>query len=102
LTPDKETGIGSWTVEQIITAITTGTRPDGRRLSPVMAWAHYANLAPSDARAIAVYLKTQTPVHHAIPGPFTADQKPTTTTWKITPPQKSPTTMSSPMRAVPR
>ena len=29
LTPDKETGIGHWTNEQIVTAIRTGKRPDG-------------------------------------------------------------------------
>ena len=30
ITPDKETGIGSWTPEQIVVAIQTGQRPDGR------------------------------------------------------------------------
>ncbi len=30
LTPDVETGLGRWTVEQIVTAITKGVRPDGR------------------------------------------------------------------------
>jgi hypothetical protein len=30
LTPDKETGLGSWTREQIVTAIMTGKRRDGR------------------------------------------------------------------------
>src|ERR1700677_2289781 len=32
LTPDKETGLGNWTDDQIITAFTTGKRPDGRIL----------------------------------------------------------------------
>ena len=36
ITPDKETGIGSWTREQIVTAIQTGQRPDGRMLAPIM------------------------------------------------------------------
>src|SRR5271167_3139973 len=30
LTPDKETGLGDWSIEQIVTAITTGKRRDGR------------------------------------------------------------------------
>src|ERR1700754_3679929 len=30
LTPDKETGLGGWSVDQITTALTTGVRPDGR------------------------------------------------------------------------
>jgi mono/diheme cytochrome c family protein len=36
LTPDKETGLGDWTDDQIIAAITAGVRPDGRRLAPIM------------------------------------------------------------------
>jgi mono/diheme cytochrome c family protein len=36
LTPDKETGLGDWTDDQIISAITAGVRPDGRRLAPIM------------------------------------------------------------------
>jgi mono/diheme cytochrome c family protein len=30
LTPDKETGLGGWTSEEIIKAMTMGLRPDGR------------------------------------------------------------------------
>jgi mono/diheme cytochrome c family protein len=87
LTPDKETGLGKWSIEQIITAFTAGVRPDGRVLSPVMPWAHYANLAPGDARAIAAFLKTLPAVRNPIPGPFAANERPTTFTWKITPPE---------------
>ena len=32
LTPDAETGLGNWTIAQIVTAIQTGKRPDGREL----------------------------------------------------------------------
>src|SRR6476619_7745929 len=35
LTPDKETGLGNWTSEEIVTAIQTGMRPDGRQLAPI-------------------------------------------------------------------
>jgi mono/diheme cytochrome c family protein len=86
LTPDKETGLGNWSLEQIIKALTTGMRPDGRMLSPVMPWAHYASLAPRDAKAIARYLQSLPPVRHAIPGPFAAGQKPSVATWKLGPP----------------
>src|SRR5271157_2035989 len=44
LTPDKETGIGSWTSEQIITAIRTGKTPEGRDLFPVMPWPALSHL----------------------------------------------------------
>ena len=38
LTPDKETGLGAWTDDQIVAAITQGDRPDGRKLSAIMPW----------------------------------------------------------------
>ena len=31
LTPDKETGIGSWSSDQIVAALRTGKTPDGTR-----------------------------------------------------------------------
>ena len=38
LTPDPETGLGNWSVGQIVTALQTGKRPDGRELAPIMPW----------------------------------------------------------------
>jgi mono/diheme cytochrome c family protein len=69
LTPDKATGLGTWTTEQIVTAFTTGVRPDGRRLSPAMPWADFGKLTRSDALAIAAYLKSLPPVNNKVPGP---------------------------------
>jgi len=74
LTPDKDTGIGNWSVEQIVTALRGGVRPDGRMLSPIMPWQNYSNMTHSDAIAIAVYLKTLPPIKQKIPGPFTANE----------------------------
>ena len=70
LTPDKETGLGSWTRAQIVTALTTGKRPDGRQLAPIMPFRAFATLTPADAEAIAAYLQSLPPVRHAVPGPF--------------------------------
>jgi hypothetical protein len=91
LTPDKETGVGSWTLEQITTAIRTGVRPDGRALSPIMPFAAYAGMSQSDADAIAIFLKTLPPVKHNIPGPFAANEKPTTARWRLVPRENSAT-----------
>ena len=87
LTPDKETGIGGWTLEQITTAIRTGVRPDGRVLSPIMPWPAYSGMRQADVDAIAVFLKTLRPVKHKIPGPFMANEKPTTLRWRLVPPE---------------
>lgn len=69
LTPDKATGLGGWTSAQIVTAITTGARPDGRVLAPAMPWADFASLSKSDAEAIAAYLQSLPPVSHKVPAP---------------------------------
>ena len=58
LTPDPETGLGKWTTQQIVTAFTTGVRPDGRILAPIMPYEAFKSLTNADARAIAAYLKT--------------------------------------------
>ena len=85
LTPDKETGLGSWTSEQMVTAITTGVRPDGRVLAPIMPWHTYAHLTPDDVNAIVAYLKTIPPVKHAVPGPFGPNDTPTSLVFVIVP-----------------
>lgn len=70
LTPDKETGLGTWSGQEIATAITTGVRPDGRMLAPVMPWQALSHLTPTDAMAIAAYLQSLPPVRNKVAGPF--------------------------------
>ncbi len=76
LTPDEKTGLGAWTEEEIITAVRTGARPDGRVLAPIMPWRSYAALNDSDARALAKYLKSVKPVSHQVPAITGASEKP--------------------------
>ena len=45
ITPDKETGIGGWTDEQIITATRLGRRPNGERLIPVHPYTTFNGMA---------------------------------------------------------
>jgi mono/diheme cytochrome c family protein len=75
LTPDKTTGLGTWTTKQIVTALTTGKLPDGRILAPIMPWRAFANYTKADAYAIAAYLKSLPPVDHKVPGPFGPKEK---------------------------
>ena len=63
ITPDPETGIGSWTDEQIIEAIRNGKRPDGSRVRPSMGVFWYNDLSDTDVRAIVAYLRSVPPVH---------------------------------------
>src|SRR3977135_837392 len=75
LTPDKETGLGNWSIEQIVTALQTGTRPDARECAPPMPWRAFASLTKADATAIAAFLKSIPPVKNKVPGPFGATEK---------------------------
>jgi mono/diheme cytochrome c family protein len=76
LTPDRETGIGEWSEADIVKAVRTGERPDGRVLAPVMPWHSYSALTDADARALAAYLKSLPPVRNAVPPPAGPTEKP--------------------------
>jgi mono/diheme cytochrome c family protein len=67
LTPDRETGLGDWSTDDIIKAVRDGVRPDGRILAPIMPYAHYSALTDGDAQALAAYLKSLKPVRHQVP-----------------------------------
>jgi cytochrome c553 len=67
LTPDPETGIGSWSKDDIVRALTTGMSPGGHQSLPVMPSANYATLDASDLQAIAAYLKSIPAVSRKIP-----------------------------------
>jgi mono/diheme cytochrome c family protein len=58
LTPDKETGLGAWTDEQIVAALRTGKTPEGRDLSPVMPYPALSHLTDGDAQAIVAFLRS--------------------------------------------
>jgi mono/diheme cytochrome c family protein len=86
LTPDKETGIGSWTSEQIITAIRMGKRPDGGELSGVMPYAAFSLLTGEDAQAIAAFLKSLPAVSNKNVGPFKSSEPVTINVSAVLPP----------------
>lgn len=67
LTPDPATGLGDWSLEQIITMVKSGTDNHGSRSLPVMPFPAYANITDGDAEAIAMYLKSLPPVRHEVP-----------------------------------
>ena len=85
LTPDPETGLCNWSIDQIVTALQTGVRPDGRDLAPIMPWRALAGLTKDDARAMAVFLKSIPPVKNKVPGPFGPSEKPTGFVMKVVP-----------------
>jgi mono/diheme cytochrome c family protein len=65
ITPDEKTGIGTWTDEQIITAIRSGRRPNGERLLPVHPFTVFNGMAAEDLKALVVFLRSVPPVSKA-------------------------------------
>jgi mono/diheme cytochrome c family protein len=65
ITPDTDTGIGSWSVEQIKTAIRTGVDDEMEQLCETMK--RFSDMSDAEASDIAAYLKSLTPVKHAAP-----------------------------------
>jgi mono/diheme cytochrome c family protein len=86
ITPDKETGIGDWTDAQIAAALTTGKRPDGRELAPIMPYHSFSYLSKDDVAAIVAFLRSVPPVKHAVEGPFKPGEKVSIFTFRILPP----------------
>jgi hypothetical protein len=66
ITPDKKTGIGNWTDDQIIDAIRNGKRPDGTIIGPPMPIDFYRSISDSDVRAIIAYLRQVNPIEHKV------------------------------------
>jgi mono/diheme cytochrome c family protein len=56
------TGLGNWSDADIKKAITTGTRPNGERLKPPMAYGYYKNIAPDDLDALVAWLRSLKPL----------------------------------------
>ncbi len=67
LTPDKETGIGTWTDDQVIRAIREGVTKEGETLGPPMPIRTYHNMSDTDVRSIVAYLRTVKPIHNEVP-----------------------------------
>jgi len=77
LTPDPETGLGKWSEADIVKALRTGVRPDGRELAPAMPWRSYSKASEADMKALVAFLKSLKPVRHQVPAIRGPNEKPT-------------------------
>ena len=85
ITPDSETGIGSWSDEDFVAAMKLGRLPGGSNLYPAFPYTSYAKMPIEDMLAIKAYLFAQPAVHqpnkpHELSFPF--DQRAALTGWK--------------------
>jgi mono/diheme cytochrome c family protein len=59
LTPDPETGLGTWTEADFVQAIRTGVRPDGSTINPTaMPWPNFAQMSDTELSALWLYLQS--------------------------------------------
>jgi mono/diheme cytochrome c family protein len=63
ITPDKETGIGSYSDANFLDAIHKGIAPGNEKLYPAMPFPSYTYMTDADAGAIKAYLFSLKPVH---------------------------------------
>jgi mono/diheme cytochrome c family protein len=74
ITPDAETGIGSWSDAELKRALVEGMRPDhgrlaGVALAAIMRANFYKGLLPDDLDAVVAYLRTVKPIRNEVPDP---------------------------------
>ena len=73
LTPDNETGIGTWQPEMFINAMKTGKHlgvAEGRPILPPMPWQNMAQLPEEDLKCMFAYLKSLPAVKNKVPDPM--------------------------------
>ncbi|HUO84797.1 MAG TPA: diheme cytochrome c-553 [Thermoanaerobaculia bacterium] len=76
LTPDPESGIGTWTEEMFLDIFRKGRHlgGDGRPVLPPMPWFWIRNMSDDDLKAVYAYLKSVPPIYNVVPSPKVPDE----------------------------
>jgi mono/diheme cytochrome c family protein len=86
ITPDTETGIGSWSEAAFQRAMHNGVDREGRQLYPAFPYDHFTKATEADVHALYVYLMNQPPVRNTIPAnelDFPFSIRPIVAGWKL-------------------
>jgi len=67
ITPDVDTGIGSWSEAAFVRAMSRGVRRDGQHLYPAFPYDHFTRVSTDDLRALYAFLITREPVQAQTP-----------------------------------
>jgi mono/diheme cytochrome c family protein len=70
ITPDKDTGIGSWSDADIKKLLRTGVRPNGVNIAVIMPTGFYEIMTDNDMNAVVAYLRTVKPIANKVPDPI--------------------------------
>jgi hypothetical protein len=93
ITPDVETGIGSWTDGEKTRATREGVDKNGRALFPIMLYSYYRYMSDEDVQAVVAFLDTLPPIKHQNPPTkvnFPDSMWMKGEPWPITEPRKMP------------
>lgn len=85
ITPDKDTGIGTWTADDFWRALHNGKSKDGKLLYPAFPYPNYTKVTRADADALFAYLRTLPPVSQASREPalrFPFNLRPLLAVWR--------------------
>src|SRR6266702_3480448 len=67
ITPDAQTGIGTWPLDAFMRAMRQGISRDGHHLYPAFPYTSFRNTSDDDLKALYAYLMAQTPVRSRPP-----------------------------------
>lgn len=67
ITPDTETGIGSWTERDFFRAVRHGKGKEGEHLYPAMPYNAYVKLTDQDMHDLWMYMRSVKPIHYQVP-----------------------------------
>lgn len=71
LTPDPETGLGQWTLQNFKDALRTGRHMGrGRPILPPMPWPMIGNMTDDDMQAVFAYLRSIPAIRNRVPDPI--------------------------------
>jgi mono/diheme cytochrome c family protein len=77
LTPDPETGLGNWTLNDFKQTLRTGRHMGrGREILPPMPIPAYSQFTDADLEAVFAYLRTIPPVKNKVPEPLPPAARP--------------------------
>jgi mono/diheme cytochrome c family protein len=78
ITPDPQTGIGNYSLEDFDRAVRSGIAKDGHRLYPAMPFPSYSKISDDDLRALYTFFMKEVP-------PVNQANKPTEIPWYLSP-----------------
>jgi mono/diheme cytochrome c family protein len=67
ISPDPETGAGTWRDEDFVRALRQGIGHDGRTLFPFMPYFFFRNMSDEDLASVITYVRSIPPVRHKVP-----------------------------------